>query len=122
MAIITETSHAGRFLVSEGNKTRSREEITVLTGENLDVGAVLGKVTASGKYLQFDPAATAGEGDAVAGILFDAVDATAADVKGVAIVRDAEVNGGELVYLDGISAPDKTAAIAALAALGIIIR
>lgn len=41
---LTEGVHAGGFMVSEANNTRSREKITILSGEDLDAGAVLGVV------------------------------------------------------------------------------
>jgi hypothetical protein len=44
MTVLNEGQHAGEFIVSEANKTRSREAITVLSGENLKAGAILGKV------------------------------------------------------------------------------
>jgi predicted small secreted protein len=91
MPELQEGRYAGEFVVSEGNGKISRETITVLSGETLEAGAVLGKVTASGKYKVLDPAAVDGS-EAAAGILYDAVDASAADAEGVAIVRLAEVN------------------------------
>jgi Bacteriophage lambda head decoration protein D len=66
----------------------------------------LGKVTASGKYKAFDPAAVDGS-EAAAGILYDPVDASAADIEGVAIVRPAEANAAELVWPEGITAPEQ---------------
>lgn len=45
MAAITETPHPGNFLLTEANGHRSREAITVLSGQNLKAGAVIGKVT-----------------------------------------------------------------------------
>lgn len=44
MAVLTEGRHAGEFLVSEGNGWISREAITVLAGEVLVAGAVLGRI------------------------------------------------------------------------------
>lgn len=41
MTTKTETRHAGGFIVSEANGTRSREAITVLSGQTLLTGAVL---------------------------------------------------------------------------------
>ena len=46
--MVTETRKAGEFLISEGNGNISREEITVLSGEDLVAGTVLGKVTNAG--------------------------------------------------------------------------
>ena len=121
MPELTEGRYAGEFIVSEGNGHISRETITVLSGENLEAGAVLGKITASGKYKELDPAAGDGS-EAAAGLLYDAVDATAADAEGVAIVRLAEVNAAEIVWPDGITGGEKTTALGELAALDIIAR
>ena len=121
MPVLNEGRYAGEFLVSEGNGKISRETITVLSGQNLSAATVLGKVTASGKYKALDPDAVDGS-EAAAGILYDAVDASAADAEGVAIVRLAEVNAAELVWPDGISAPEQTTALGELAALSIIAR
>lgn len=44
MTILNEGMHAGEFIVSEGNKSISREAITVLADEVLVAGQVLGKV------------------------------------------------------------------------------
>ena len=83
--------------------------------------AVLGKVTASGKYRALNPAGADGSQTA-AGILYDAVDASAADAEGVAIVRLAEVNAAELIWPAGITGGQKTTALGQFAALNIIAR
>ena len=121
MPVLLEGRHAGEFVVAEGNGRISREAITVLAGQTLQPGAVLGKVTASGKYKALDPAAVDGS-EAAAGLLYAAVDASAADAEGVAIVRLAEVNAAELVWPDGITAGEKTTALGQLAALNVIAR
>jgi hypothetical protein len=121
MPELQEGQHAGEFIVSEGNGTISRETITVLSGEILKAGAVLGKVTLSGKYQALDPAAMDGS-QAAAAVLYDAVDASAGDADGVGILRLAEVHTDELVWPDGITAGEKTTAIGELAALTIIAR
>ena len=54
---LQEGRDAGEFVVSEGNGSISRETITVLSGETIEAAAVLGKVTASGKFKALDPAA-----------------------------------------------------------------
>ena len=119
MPELTEGRHAGEFVVAEGNGSISRETITVLSGETLEAGTVLGKVTASGKYKALDPAAVDGS-EAAAGVLYGGVDASVADAEGVAIVRLAEVHAGELVWPDGITAGEKITALSELAALTII--
>lgn len=122
MTVKTEGVHAGGFLVSDANKTRSREIVTILSGEVLTAGTVLGKLTASGKYVGLAaPGGTDGS-DTVAGVLWDNVDATDGDVEVTAIVRDAEVNEHELVFADDLDTGDRAAALDGLRAIGIIPR
>jgi len=44
MTTLTEGQHAGEFIVSEANGSRSRDKVTVLSGQNLKAGAVLGSL------------------------------------------------------------------------------
>ena len=130
MTTLTEGTHAGEFLVSEANVgstgvSRSRDVITVLSGQVLVAGAVIAKVTASGKYVERANAAdVAVDGSETAvGILFEAVDATAGDTPGVGILRDAEFNMAEVVYKTGyVVDTDDTDSVGELAAVGIIGR
>lgn len=121
MTWINEGRHPGEFMVSEGNGRISRETVTIASGANLEPATVLGKVTASGKHTILAPAATDGSQNAAA-ILYGHAKAAAADVQAVAVVRMAEVKSAELVWPAGITAPQKTAALAELAALLIIAR
>lgn len=119
MSILNETTHAGEFLIAELPGLLSRKEAVLSSGNNLDAGTVLGLV--GGEYVALDPAAETGAEDAV-GVLYAPVDATAGDQPCVVIYKDAAVLGTSLVWPAGISGPNKTAAIAALDALGIVIR
>lgn len=116
------------YLVSEANGTRSREVVTIAQGQNLLPGAVLGKVTATGKYVAVDPANGSGEGGTPDGsqtavaVLFAAVDTAAAEKPGVITARDAEVDAHALAWPAGTTEPQKTAALAQLAAVGIVAR
>lgn len=114
--MLTEQKRAGEFLIAEGNGSISREKVVVASGSGVLVpGTVMGKVTATGKYKAYDNAdATTGLGTAAA-VLYNEVDATAADVEAVVIVRHAEVDEA---LLTGINADGK----ADLAALQIIVR
>lgn len=79
-------------------------------------------VTGGGyKYKQYNPANTDGSQN-VAGILWDDTDASAGDVVCAAVVRDCEVNQGELSWFSGASAGQIATGIAGLAALGVIAR
>ncbi len=120
MTTITENNRAGDFLLSEANGTYSRENEILATGNDLQAGAVLGQITASGKFTVLAPAAEDGSEDA-AGILLATTNATA-DTAVVVVVRDAEVKADQLVWPAGITTNDKNAAIAQLAALGIVLR
>lgn len=112
---LTESSHAGEFLISEGNGSISRDEVVIAAAAGaLAAGTVLGKITASGKYVAYDNGASDGS-QAAAGILYAAVPDLAADQPATAITRHAEVMSSELT---GIDAPG----IADLAALQIIVR
>jgi hypothetical protein len=121
MTTLTEGQHSLEFVVSEANGARSRKIGTLITGQNLAAGTVLGVITASGKYTQFDQDAATGE-EAAAGVLAYACDATSADASCVIIARDAEVNGAELVWPGDIEVGEKATAIASLASAGIIVR
>ncbi len=48
MAMVTEQTHMGQFIVSEANGHRSRSAVTFLSGQNVVAGQVLGKITAAG--------------------------------------------------------------------------
>lgn len=124
MPVLTETLHAGGFLLS-GNYDDSKissDQIVVVSGAGkLGAGTVLGKITTSGKFTILAPGASDGSQTAAA-ILWADLDASAADAVGVAISRYAEVTGGELTWPAGITGPQKIAAIGQLAAVGIILR
>ena len=120
--VLSSTPGAGHYIVSEADGYRSRDQVVIAsTSGVLLPGAVLGKVTASGKYMPLAPAAADGTQTAAA-VLFEGCDATAADVRRTATTRDSEVSAAALVWPAGTTDPQKTAALAALAAVGIIAR
>ena len=59
LPVIAETAHAGGFLVWEALRDYCRETVTLAAGK-LQPGAVLGRITASGKYAANDPATSDG--------------------------------------------------------------
>jgi len=114
---LTQTARNEDFLLSEANGYRSRETVTIVSGTAaLVAGAVLGKITATGKYQDYDAGESNGAETAVA-VLCAPVDASAADVDGVAIVRDAEVDHEELTYTG-----TEATVIANLLTVGIVVR
>ena len=105
------------------NRSYSREAITVAAGAgDLKIGSVLGKLNAGGKYKLHVNGAKDGTGTASA-VLITPVDATDEDREAVAVVRHAEVSIQGLAFDDSVDTPQKrNAAIANLAAAGIIVR
>ena len=123
MSILTETNHAGGFLVWEVLRDYTRDTVTIASGAGkLEPGTVLGKITTGGKFTKLTPAATNGSQNA-AGILWAGVDASAADAPGVVILRGpALVNRHEIIWPEGASEAQITTATTALGALGVILR
>jgi head decoration protein D len=118
---IVEGRHAGEFILSEAPGKRSREVVTISDSIAIKAGQVLGKVTADGKFNFYDNAnAIVGTGSAAAVAMYP-LSATDTNRKITVIMRDAEVNGNCLEW-DAEAGADKTAGIADLLALGIIVR
>jgi hypothetical protein len=118
---LTETKHAGGFIKSEANGARSRENVTIASGQDLQAGAVLGALTSSGEYIAFNNDGNTGE-ETAAGILIGPCDASGGAKAAAIIARDAEVLEEELVWAATEDSGDKAAGIVELAALGIIAR
>jgi predicted regulator of Ras-like GTPase activity (Roadblock/LC7/MglB family) len=100
--------------------------INVAAAADYKIGTVLGKVTATGKYVPVNAAAVVGQegAEVAAAILLENVsvaattDTTAtAAVNGAMIVRD-----GGLVFVNTHSTAERAAAVAAIEALGIKTR
>jgi hypothetical protein len=121
MPVLNEQNYLGDWLKFEADNLYSRDEVTVVSGQNLTTGAVVGVITASGKVTQLAPGASDGSQNA-AGVLLLGVDASAADKPGVVIARHAICSEKKIVWPGGITGPQKTAAIAQLKALGVLVR
>ncbi len=122
MATSTEGKHTGEFIVSESNGSRSRDTGTVLSGQVLVAGELVGIETASGKYVAYDTGNSPVGASAVKGVIYDNVDATSADVIGaVVVLRDAELRSSDLTYNEAVAGVI-TAEVAELLALGLIVR
>lgn len=115
MPTLTEGRHTAEFLLSEANGYRSREVVTIAAAAAaLSAGTVLGKITASGKYVAYSDAASDGS-QAAAAVLYANVPDSASDQSAVVIIRDAEVKGTSLTGSDANGVAD-------LKALGILVR
>lgn len=127
MAVLTDDGRReGDYVISESagatGAMRSRDQGTLLAGTVGKSGMVCGVVTASGKYTPLNTAGADGSQNAAAILFTDRVDASSADKRAVFHVRECEVDDAKLTWPAGISAGNKTAAIAALKAKGIIVR
>ena len=126
MTVLTSPATLGDLLKREFDPNYSRETVTLKAGTAYPLGAVLGRVTATGIYALSPTASTTGsEGAEIAcAVLVEAVDATAADTKALVLVR------GPVIVADRALVFDTSVADAAaqslkhqqLAAHGIVVR
>ena len=123
MTILTQPPTMGDVLKYELNPNFTRETITLLAGTAYPVGAVLGRITASGKYKLSTSGGSDGAQTAAAVVLY-ATDATAADQEAVVMVRGpAILSKAALVFDATVDDAAKTATKhGQLTALGIIPR
>lgn len=124
MSLKTSTLGTGAFLKSEGPGHISRDTITIPGGTGVVLaGTVLGKVTASGKYVPYNDDGTDDGSRTAAAILLADVDATSADSTAVGITRLAEVWTDRLIWGAGVTTnTEKTNGLADLAAKLVIAR
>jgi hypothetical protein len=126
MPVLTQSPTLGDLLKYELYASYCRESVTLKAGTSYLLGAVLGKITATGKY-RLSPAAevVGDEGAEIAtAVLIEAVDATDADKTGLVVARGpAIVSEAALVFDASVDQPAETAAKhAELAAAGIVPR
>jgi hypothetical protein len=116
----------GDLLKYELNGNYTREAVTLKAGTNYALGAVLGRITASGKYRLSPAAQVVGDegAETAVAVLIEAVDATAADKPGLVIARGpAIVSKAALVFDPSVDqAAEKDAKHAQLATAGIVPR
>ncbi|WP_348656638.1 head decoration protein [uncultured Sphingobium sp.] len=118
MAVLNyENRRDGCYLGESAALNIINEEIIVASGAGvLSPGTVLGKITASSKYVVHDTALTNGAelpDDVI--ILFNRVDATSADKKAVGTTNGpATINGNDLTFKAGMTDAAKKAAMGGL--------
>jgi hypothetical protein len=119
MPILTQGIQTGEFLLSEATGERSREQVTVTVAGAvaLPSGTVLGKITATGKYIKYLDGASDGSQTAAA-VLLNACPGVNGDYKCAVFVRDCEVVGAMLNGGANVDAPGKVD----LTAIGVIVR
>ncbi|MGJ5029070.1 head decoration protein [Bradyrhizobium sp. HKCCYLS2038] len=124
MSVLYENPHDGNFILSEDDEGRlSRDNIAIASGAGVLLpGTVLGKISASGKFVPSPLAATDGS-EVAAAILVGRVDAANADAHAVGVMRHAEVNRFGLLYDHTVDDDaKKSAKWDQLRAAGIVVR
>ncbi len=123
MPALNEPINLGDLLkYEEDSLNYSRDQVTVESGQNLELGAVVGRVAATGKVKRLDPAAADGT-EHPAGILLSACNATLIERDdALLLARHAVVATHAVVWPSGITAEQKAASTVALEARGILIR
>ena len=123
MPTLTQGPSQGDVVKIQFDPNFTNEAITLLLGTNYKSGAVLGKITASGKYKLAVVGAVDGSAVAVA-VLLNPVDATLADATGIILARGpAIVSKAALVFDASVNTVPLTATKQAeLTAVGIVPR
>lgn len=122
MPAIQEPNNLGDLLKYEAPNLYSRDVATVATGQNLVLGTVVGRETATAKLKALDPIAIDGTGVAI-GVLAADTDASLADRDdALLIARHAIVARSALIWPAGITPTEQAAAIAQLEARGVLVR
>ena len=126
MPVLTMNQTLGDLLKFELNGSYCRETVTLKAGTSYPLGAVLGKITASGKYrLSPNAAVTGDEGaETAVAVLLEAVDATAADQSGLIAARGPVIVSKAALSFDAsVDQPtEKAAKHGQLAAAGLVAR
>ena len=97
MPSFTQAYFPGEYVASEaaGQASRTMVTVTVAGGVALPSGTVLGKITASGKFVRYNAGASDGSQSAAA-ILYTPLPGLNRDHQALAHDRDCEVNGAAL--------------------------
>lgn len=121
MPVATQPAQLSDVLLWEEDREFAREVVTLLDGSDVDIGTVLGIVTASGKYTNLDQDADTGE-EVAAGIALAKAAPSGADAELVILRRDAVVKSGGLKWPSDIEAGEIATAVGELKTLGILVR
>lgn len=116
--VFTEQIYLGDWLKYEEESRYSRDTIIVAAGQTLAQGTVLGMV--NGKAVALDPNATDGS-EVPVGVLINDVTAVT-DTESVMVSRNVLLSDRYVIWPTGISTLQKSTAIAALNAVGVVLR
>ena len=120
---IEENNRLGDLLKYEADKNYCREVMTVASGQNLKMGAVVGVKSATDeiKIVSISDEETDGS-DSAFGVLLEDVDATSAAKKALVIARDAILASDYIVFPADSTSDQKKKITRDLEKRGIVIR
>ena len=122
MTAIAQPKNLGDLLKYEAPNLYSRDQDTVAAAQNLPLGTVVGRETATAKLKAIDPTATDGT-ETTVGVLGNDVDATLIDREdAILIARHAIVADHALVWPVAITLAEKQSAVLQLKSLGVLVR
>ncbi len=118
-----ENNRLGDLLKYEADKNYCREVMTVASGQNLEMGTVVGIKTATDeiKIVSISDEETDGS-DLAFGVLLEDTDATSAAKKALVIARDAILASDYVVFPTDSTAEQKKKITKDLEKRGIVIR
>jgi len=126
MPTLTASPSLGDLLKFECNPSYCRETVTLKAGTNYPLGAVLGRITASGEYRQSPAAEVVGDegAETAVAILLQAVDATDGAANGLIAARGPVILAeAALVFDASVDQPaERAAKITQISALGLVAR
>jgi len=126
MPVLTAPPTLGDLLKFECNPSYCREVVTLKAGTSYPLGAVLGRITASGHYRLAPATLVAGDDGAeiANAVLTEAVDASTGDAIGVVLARGPAILSQLVLTFDtSVDLPaERTAKVSQLAALGLVAR
>ena len=126
MPVLIAPSTLGDLLKFELNASFNREAVTLKAGTSYPLGAVLGRITASGKYRLSPSAQVVGDegAETAVAVLLEAVDATSADATGLIAARGPVILSDAALVFDASvdQVAEQNAKKAQLAELGIVSR
>lgn len=126
MPVLTAPPTLGDLLKFELNASYSRETVTLKAGTSYPLGAVLGRITASGEYRLSPAALVAGDegAETAIAVLLEAMDTTGGATTGLIAARGPVILAeGALAFDASVDQPaERAAKVSQLAALGLVAR
>ena len=126
MPTLTAPPTLGDLLKFECNPSYGRETMTLKAGTNYPLGAVLGRITASGEFRLSPAAEVVGDegAETAVAVLLQAVDATDGAATGLIAARGPVILAEAALVVDAsVDQPaERTAKLTQLAAAGLVAR